>query len=81
MVLAPEDSRGAYVRGSIKDEISFYITGPEPTAAKAMGFWGSKVPLPYDPDEGEEEHRVLRKHRESVGHDYVIDSAERSMHH
>ncbi len=52
MGLAPEDSRGAYVRGSIKDGISFYITGPEPTAAKAMGFWGSKVPLPYDPDEG-----------------------------
>ncbi len=80
MVLTPEDSRGAYVRGSIKDEISFYITGPEPTAAKAMGFWGSKVPLPYDPDEGEK-HRVLRKHRESVGHDYFIDGAERSMHH
>ncbi|KAK0446192.1 hypothetical protein EV421DRAFT_1901872 [Armillaria borealis] len=46
MGLAPEDLRGAYVCGSIKDEISFYITGPEPAAAKAMGFWGSKVPLP-----------------------------------
>ncbi|PBK75937.1 hypothetical protein ARMSODRAFT_970465 [Armillaria solidipes] len=41
MGLAREDLRGAYVRGSIKDGISFYITGPEPTAAKAMGFWGS----------------------------------------
>ncbi|KAK0194031.1 enolase C-terminal domain-like protein [Armillaria mellea] len=64
------------IGGSIKDEISFYITGPEPTAAKAMGFWGSKVPLPYGPDEGhaglKKNVEFLRKHRESVGPDYPI---------
>ncbi|KAK0446197.1 enolase C-terminal domain-like protein [Armillaria borealis] len=64
------------IGGSIKDEISFYITGPEPTAAKAMGFWGSKVPLPYGPDEGhaglKKNIEFLRKHRESVGPDYPI---------
>ncbi len=49
------------IGGSIKDEISFYITGPEPTAAKEMGFWGSKVPLPYGPDEG---HVGLKKNIE-----------------
>ncbi|KAG7451377.1 enolase C-terminal domain-like protein [Guyanagaster necrorhizus] len=64
------------IGGSIKDEISFYITGPEPTAAEAMGFWGSKVPLPYGPDEGhaglKKNVEFLRKHRESVGPDYPI---------
>ncbi|SJL09905.1 uncharacterized protein ARMOST_13286 [Armillaria ostoyae] len=70
MGLTPEDSRGAYVRGSIKDGISFYITGSEPTT---MGFWGSKVPLPYDPDEGLKKNiEFFRKHRESVGPDYLI---------
>ncbi len=64
------------IGGSIKDEINFYCTGPEPTATKAMGFWGSKVPLPYGPDEGhaglKKNVEFLRKHRESVGPDYPI---------
>ncbi|KAF9016549.1 enolase C-terminal domain-like protein [Hymenopellis radicata] len=64
------------IGGSIKDEITFYCTGPEPTATKAMGFWGSKVPLPYGPDEGhaglKKNVEFLRKHRESVGPDYPI---------
>ncbi len=52
------------------------ITGPEPIAAKAMGIWGSKVPLLYGPDEGhvglKKSTKFLRKHRETVGPDYPI---------
>ncbi|KAJ7593843.1 enolase C-terminal domain-like protein [Mycena floridula] len=64
------------IGGAIKDEVAFYCTGPEPTAARDMGFWGSKVPLPYGPDEGQAGLRknieFLRKHRESVGPDFPI---------
>lgn len=34
------------IGGNTKDRIDFYCTGPEPTAAREMGFWGAKVPLP-----------------------------------
>ena len=40
------------IGGATRDRLDFYCTGPEPTAAKAMGFWGGKVPLPYCPEEG-----------------------------
>ncbi|KAL1615085.1 hypothetical protein SLS56_011950 [Neofusicoccum ribis] len=64
------------IGGATRDRLNFYCTGPEPTAAKAMGFWGSKVPLPYSPGEGPEGMRknveFLTKHRESVGPDYPI---------
>ncbi|KAB2575620.1 putative mandelate racemase muconate lactonizing enzyme family protein [Lasiodiplodia theobromae] len=64
------------IGGATRDRLNFYCTGPEPTAAKSMGFWGSKVPLPYSPGEGPEGMRknieFLTKHRESVGPDYPI---------
>ena len=64
------------IGGATKERINFYCTGPEPTAAKKMGFWGAKVPLPYCPEEGHEGLRknveFLRKHRESVGPDFPI---------
>ncbi|OJD28948.1 mandelate racemase muconate lactonizing enzyme family protein [Diplodia corticola] len=64
------------IGGATRDRLHFYCTGPEPTAAKSMGFWGSKVPLPYSPGEGPEGMRknieFLTKHRESVGPDYPI---------
>lgn len=64
------------IGGNMREEISFYCTGPEPTATKSMGFWGSKVPLPYCPEEGKagllKNIEFLRKHRESVGPDYPI---------
>ncbi|CAK7271878.1 hypothetical protein SEPCBS119000_004832 [Sporothrix epigloea] len=64
------------IGGATKDRIPFYCTGPEPTAAKAMGFWGAKVPLPYCPEEGAEGLRknvaFLRKHREAVGPDFPL---------
>jgi L-alanine-DL-glutamate epimerase-like enolase superfamily enzyme len=64
------------IGGATRSRLNFYCTGPEPTAAKSMGFWGSKVPLPYSPGEGVEGMKknieFLTKHRESVGPDYPI---------
>lgn len=64
------------IGGATKERLNFYCTGPEPTAAKAMGFWGAKVPLPYCPEEGAEGMRknvdFLRKHREAVGPDFPL---------
>ena len=41
------------IGGRSRDEISFYCTGPDAGAIKAMGFWGAKVPLPEGPFDGE----------------------------
>lgn len=64
------------IGGAAKERLDFYCTGPEPTAAKEMGFWGAKVPLPFSPEEGHRGLRknveYLRKHREAVGPDYPI---------
>lgn len=64
------------IGGAMKDKLDFYCTGCNPAAAKAMGFWGGKVALPYGPDEGKEGLRknveFLRKHREAVGDDFPI---------
>ncbi|KAI9900076.1 hypothetical protein N3K66_004338 [Trichothecium roseum] len=64
------------IGGATKEKLDFYCTGPEPTAARDMGFWGAKVPLPFCPDEGHAGLRknveFLRKHRESVGPDFPI---------
>ncbi|KAF2140087.1 uncharacterized protein K452DRAFT_231194 [Aplosporella prunicola CBS 121167] len=64
------------IGGTTRQRLNFYCTGPEPTAAKSMGFWGAKVPLPYSPGEGPEGMRknveFLRKHRESVGPDFPL---------
>ncbi|KAG4440673.1 hypothetical protein IFR05_003819 [Cadophora sp. M221] len=64
------------IGGATRERLDFYCTGPEPTAAKAMGFWGAKVPLPYCPEEGhkglKKNVEFLRKHRESVGPDFPI---------
>ena len=40
--------------GATRERLNFYCTGPEPAAAKEMGFFGAKVPLPYGPGEGAE---------------------------
>lgn len=64
------------IGGATKERLNFYCTGPEPTAARDMGFWGAKVPLPFCPEEGHEGLRknveFLRKHREAVGPDFPI---------
>jgi L-rhamnonate dehydratase len=64
------------IGGACRPVLEFYCTGPEPAVAKANGFWGAKVPLPYCPEEGQEGLRknieFLRKHRESVGPDFPL---------
>lgn len=64
------------IGGKARDEITFYCTTPEPTAIKALGFWGAKVPLPHSHFDGEEGLRLnyefLKRHRESVGPDYPL---------
>ncbi|CAN6634845.1 hypothetical protein TRVA0_014S02982 [Trichomonascus vanleenenianus] len=64
------------IGGAVKDEISFYCTGVNPLAAKKLGFWGAKVPLPYGPDDGHEGLRknvkFLESHRSQVGDDFPL---------
>jgi L-rhamnonate dehydratase len=64
------------IGGLSRDEISFYCTGPEPSAVKAMGFWGAKVPLPHSHFDGEAGLRAnvefLTRHREAVGPGYPL---------
>lgn len=59
------------IGGLSRDEITFYCTGPDAGAVKAMGFWGAKVPLPHSHFDGEEGLRAnvafLRQHRNAVG--------------
>jgi len=61
--------------GAVRDELKFYCTGPDPVAVKGMGFFGSKVPLPYCPEEPDsiiKNLEFLKKHKESVGPNYPI---------
>lgn len=62
--------------GNTRDRLDFYCTGPEPAAAKKMGFIGAKVPLPYGPDEGrtglDQNVHFLEGHRESVGRGFPL---------
>jgi L-rhamnonate dehydratase len=64
------------IGGLSRDEITFYCTGPNAAAAKRMGFWGAKVPLPHSPFEGQEglEKNVefLTAHRAAVGPKYPL---------
>ncbi|KAF2017749.1 nucleotide-diphospho-sugar transferase [Aaosphaeria arxii CBS 175.79] len=64
------------IGGATRERLNFYCTGPEPAAAKEMGFFGAKVPLPYGPGEGVEGLKknveFLTKHRESVGPDFPL---------
>jgi L-alanine-DL-glutamate epimerase-like enolase superfamily enzyme len=58
-----------------KGRIDFYCTGPEPKAAKEMGFKAAKVPLPYSAEEEDSLRKnveFLRKHREDVGHGFPL---------
>jgi L-rhamnonate dehydratase len=64
------------IGGLVRDEISFYCTGPAPDAVKALGFWGAKVPLPRSPFEGQEglskNVEFLAAHRHAVGSAYPL---------
>jgi L-alanine-DL-glutamate epimerase-like enolase superfamily enzyme len=63
------------IGGATRDRLYFYCTGPAPKAAKDMGFIGSKVPLPYSPEEPDSLQKniaFLKKHRESLGPDFPL---------
>jgi L-rhamnonate dehydratase len=64
------------IGGTTRDRLDFYCTGPAPSAAKRMGFFGAKVALPYSAAEGFEGMRknieYLTKMRESVGPDFPL---------
>jgi L-alanine-DL-glutamate epimerase-like enolase superfamily enzyme len=64
------------IGGATRERLDFYCTGPEPAAAKEMGFFGAKVPLPYSPGEGHEGLKknveFLKKHREAIGPDFPL---------
>jgi len=64
------------IGGATRDRLNFYCTGPAPSAAKEMGFFGGKVALPYSPAEGFEGLRknieYLTQMRESVGPDFPL---------
>lgn len=51
--------------GETKKEIPCYVTGPQPWAAKELGFFGGKMPLPYGPADG---HEGLMANVEMVAH-------------
>ena len=64
------------IGGLVRDEITFYGTGPAPDAIKNLGFWGAKVPLPHSHFEGEAGLRrnvdYLSAQRALVGPDYPL---------
>ena len=64
------------IGGLSRDEITFYCTGPDAGAIKAMGFWGAKVPLPHSHFDGEDGLRAnidfLSRHRATVGPNYPL---------
>lgn len=43
----------AMLGGPVRDEITFYATGPRPDLAQQMGFVGGKIPLRHGPADGE----------------------------
>jgi L-rhamnonate dehydratase len=64
------------IGGAVRDEISFYATGPRPDLAKEMGFIGGKLPLVYAPAEGDEGLRknveLAAEMRGRVGDDFFL---------
>jgi len=64
------------IGGTTRDRLDFYCTGPEPTAARDMGFGGAKVALPYSAAEGREglrkNYEYLKGHREALGPDFPL---------
>lgn len=62
--------------GPVRDELTFYATGPRPDLAKQMGFIGGKMPLRHSPAEGDEGLRLnieqLRDMRSRIGDDFWL---------
>ena len=66
----------AMIGGKVRDELSFYATGPRPDLAKQMGFIGGKMPLTYGPADNEEglnlNMKLAAEMREKVGNDFWL---------
>jgi len=64
------------IGGRCHDEITFYCTGPQASAARDMGFWGAKLPLPHSHFEGldglAKNVAYLGHHRAQVGPEYPL---------
>ncbi len=64
------------IGGRARDQITFYGTGPDAAAIKALGFWGAKVPLPEGPYDGEAGLRrnlsFLAAQRAAVGPEFPL---------
>lgn len=66
----------AMIGGAVREELSFYATGPRPDLAKELGFIGGKLPLVHGPAEGEDGLRrnveLLAEMRSRVGDDFFL---------
>ncbi|EMC98699.1 hypothetical protein BAUCODRAFT_30969 [Baudoinia panamericana UAMH 10762] len=64
------------IGGATRERLHFYCTGPQPAAARDMGFIGAKVALPYSPGEGPEGMKknveYLHQKRSEVGPDFPL---------
>lgn len=63
------------IGGQARDHLTAYCTGPNPDIARAQGFWGGKVPLPYspsEPDSLQKNYDVLAAHRAKAGPGYPL---------
>lgn len=62
--------------GPVRDEISFYATGPRPDLAQGMGFLGGKLPLMWAAADGAQARKAeiarLMEFREKVGDDFFL---------
>jgi len=62
--------------GKTKDKLPVYATTARPDLAKALGFVGAKIPLPYGPGDGDEGMRKnierIQQARAAVGVDFPL---------
>ncbi|MEQ8370910.1 MAG: enolase C-terminal domain-like protein [Alphaproteobacteria bacterium] len=55
------------IGGHVRDALPCYLTGPDPLAAKRLGFTGAKLTLPYSPlAAGADGHRALARNLDYV---------------
>lgn len=66
----------AMLGGKVREELSFYATGPRPDLAQNMGFIGGKLPLVYGPADGEaglkKNMELAKRMRDTVGDEFML---------
>jgi L-rhamnonate dehydratase len=66
----------AMLGGKVREELTFYATGPRPDLAKELGFVGGKIPLVYGPADGMDGLRksieLAEDMRSKVGDDFLL---------